>query len=160
MRFLIHKITLELDDALEGAGSRLERDSIEAIAVSKSTSTNFSLSNMRVGIKTKRHPMPYDPANFSFSYSHSHRHTSGETTVYENEDQWRGAFNYSYTPVYKTYEPFKKLKGKSKWLNFPKAIGINYLPQNISFNSEMMRNYYELQERDMEIGRASCRESV
>ena len=82
--------------------------------------------------------------------SHSHRYTSGETTIYEKEDQWRGSVNYNYTPVYKPYEPFKKLKGKSKWLNFPKAIGINYLPQSVSFNSEMIRNYYELQERDLE----------
>jgi cell surface protein SprA len=52
--------------------------------------------------------------------------------------------------VYKTWEPFKKLKGKSKWLNFPKALGFNYLPQNITFNTEILRNYYELQERDME----------
>ena len=140
---------MELDDALEAA-TKQERDSIESIAVTKHTSTNFSLSNVRVGIKTKRHPMPYDPANFSFSYSHSHSHTSGETTVYENEDQWRGSLNYSYSPVYKTFEPFKKLKGKSKWLNFPKALGINYLPQSVSFNSEMLRNYHELQERDME----------
>lgn len=141
---------MELDDALESAANKQERDSIESIAVTKITSTNFSLSNVRVGIKTKRHPMPYDPANFSFSYSHSHTYTSGETTVYEKEDQWRGSLNYSYTPVYKTYEPFKNLKGKSKWLNFPKALGFNYLPQNISFNSEMIRNYYELQERDMD----------
>lgn len=141
---------MELDDALESAKDSHERDSIEAIAVTKTTNTNFSLSNVRVGIKTKRHPMPYDPANFSFSYSHSHSHTSGETTVYEKEDQWRSSFNYSYTPVYKTFEPFKKLKGKSKWLNFPKAIGINYLPQNIAFNTEIIRNYYELQERDMD----------
>ncbi|MBO5467407.1 MAG: cell surface protein SprA [Prevotella sp.] len=140
---------MELDDALEALTSQ-ERDSVESIAVTKTTNTNFSLSNVRVGIKTKRHPMPYDPANFSFSYSHSHRRTSGETTVYEKEDQWRGSLNYSYTPVYKTFEPFKKLKGKSKWLNFPKALGFNYLPQNITFNSEIMRNYYELQERDME----------
>ena len=141
---------MNLDDALESAVDSHERDSIESIAVTKTTNTNFSLSNVRVGIKTKRHPMPYDPANFSFSYSHSHSRTSGETTVYEKEDQWRGSLNYSYTPVYKTFEPFKKLKGKSKWLNFPKAIGINYLPQNISFNTEMIRNYYELQERDMD----------
>lgn len=142
---------MELDDALESAADQHERDSIEAIAVTKKTSTNLSLSNVNVGIRTKRHPMPYDPGNFSFSYSHSHTNTTGETTVYEREDQWRGSLNYSYTPVYKTYEPFKKLKGKSKWLNFPKAIGINYLPQNISFNSEMIRNYYELQERDMDV---------
>ena len=45
---------------------------------------------------------------------------------------------------------FKKVKGKSKWLNFPKALGLNYLPQTIAFNTEMTRTYYELQERDLE----------
>ena len=141
---------MELDDALESAANQRERDSIESIAVTKHITRNFSLSNARVGIKNKKHPMPYDPANFAFSYSHSHRNTTGETTIYENEDQWRGSLNYTYTPVYKTWEPFKKLKGKSKWLNFPKALGLNYLPQSISFNSELSRNYYELQERDLE----------
>lgn len=141
---------MRLDDALEASASRHERDSIESIAVTKTTNSNFSLSNMRWGLKTKRHPMPYDPANFSFSYSHSHRYTSGETTVCEQEDQWRGALNYRYSPVYKTWEPFKNLKGKSKWLNLPKAFGLNYLPQSIALNSEMTRNYYELQERDLE----------
>ena len=141
---------MELDDALEATANKRERDSIESIAVTKHISRNFSLTNARVGIKNKKHPMPYDPANFSFGYSHSHRNTTGETTIYENEDQWRGTFNYTYSPVYKTWEPFKKVKGKSKWLNFPKALGLNYLPQNISFNSEILRNYYELQERDLE----------
>ena len=140
-----------LDDALDGTANSHERDSIESIAVTKTTNTNFSLSNVRFGIQTKRHPMPYDPANFSFSYSHSHRHTSGETTVYENEDNWRGALNYSYTPVYKPFEPFKKLiKSKSKWFDILKRFGLNWLPQNITFDTEMTRNYYELQERDME----------
>ena len=139
---------LELDDALEVANAQ-ERDSIESIAVTKTTSTNFSLSNVRFGIKTKRHPMPYDPANFSFSYSHSHRHASGETTVYEKEDQWRGSLNYSYSPVYKAWEPFKKTKSKSKWMDFPKAFSLNWLPQNVTFNSEITRFYSELQERNM-----------
>ena len=141
---------LRLDEALDLASDQRERDSIESIAVTRTTNSNFSISNMRWGLKTKRHPMPYDPANFSFSYSHAHRYTSGKTTVYEKEDQWRGALNYSYSPVYKTWEPFKKLKGKSKWLNFPKAFGLNYLPQSIGFNSEITRSYYELQERDLE----------
>ena len=141
---------MELDDALESALDRHERDSIESIAVTRTTNTNFSLSNVRFGIKTKRHPMPYDPANFSFSYSHQYRHTSGETTIYENETRWRGALNYSYTPVYKSWEPFKKSKSKSKWMALPKAFGLNWLPQNVTFNTEMTRNYYELQERNME----------
>ena len=141
---------MELQDALDATGSKNERDSIESIAVTKQTTTNFSLSNVRVGIQNKRHPMPYDPANFSFSYSHSHSHTSGETTVYENEDNWRGSLSYNWTPVYKAWEPFKKIKSRSKWLDIFKRFGLNWLPQNIGFNTEMTRSYYELQERDME----------
>jgi cell surface protein SprA len=141
---------MELDEALDAMDGH-ERDSIESIAVTKTLNRNFSLSNVRVGIATKRHPMPYDPANFSFSYSHSHRHTSGETTVYEDEDQWRGSMHYSWTPVYKAWEPFKKvIKSKSKNYEILKRFGLNWLPQNVAFNTEMTRNYYELQERDME----------
>ena len=141
---------MELQDALDGAANKHERDSIESIAVTKTINTNFSLSNVRVGIANKRHPMPYDPANFTFWYNHSHRHTSGETTVYENEDQWRGGLNYSWTPVYKAWEPFKNLKSKSKWLDILKRFGLNWLPQNVTFNTEMSRIYHELQSRDME----------
>ncbi|HEY9551759.1 MAG TPA: cell surface protein SprA, partial [Prevotella sp.] len=141
---------MKLSDAIDAAGNKAARDSIESIAVTKTTNTNFSLSNVRVGIQTKRHPMPYDPANFSFSYSHSHRQSSGETTVYEKEDNWRGSLNYSWTPVYRPLEPFKKLKNRSKWLDILKRFGLNWLPQNIGVNTEITRNYYELQERDME----------
>jgi len=141
---------MELDDALEAAASEEERDSIERIAVTRTTNRNFSLSNVRVGIQTKGHPMPYDPANFSFSYSHSHSYTSGETTVYEKEDNWRGALSYSWTPVYKAFEPFKRIKSKSKWLDIFRKFGLNWLPQNVAFNTEITRNYYELQERDMD----------
>lgn len=141
---------MELKDALDAAGSKYERDSIENIAATKITQTNFSISNARVGIATKRHPMPYDPANFSITYSHQHQYTTGETTMYERKDNWRGALDYSWSPVYKAWEPFKGLKNKSKWLDILKRFGLNWLPQNIAFNTEMTRDYYELQERDME----------
>lgn len=141
---------MKLSDALDAAESKSARDSIRSIAVTKSTNTNFSLSNVRVGIQTKRHPMPYDPANFSFSYAHSHRYTSGKTTVYEKEDNWRGSLNYNWTPVYKPLEPFRKIKNRSKWFDILKRFGLNWLPQNVAFNTEITRNYYELQERDME----------
>lgn len=138
-----------LDDALESSNKH-DRDSIESIAVLKSVSSNFSLSGIKVGIATKRHPMPYDPANFTFSYSHSHSHTDGETTVYENEDQWRGTFNYAWSPVFKPIEPFKSIKSKSKGYDILKRLALNWLPQAVGFNTEMTRNYHELQERDLE----------
>jgi len=140
---------MKLDESLSAADPT-ERDSIESIAITKTVNTNFSISNAKIGIATKRHPMPYDPANFSFSYSHSHRHTQGKTTVYENEDAWRGAMDYNWTPNFKPLEPFKKIKSKSKYWDILKRFGLNWLPQSVGFNSEITRNYYELQERDME----------
>ena len=146
---------MELKDALD-AMEKHERDSIEAIAVTKTTTRNFSLTNVKVGIATKRHPMPYDPANFTFSYSHQHRHSSGEMTVYDREDRWQGRLNYSWTPVYKPWEPFKKLiKSKSKYFDILKRFGLNWLPQNVSFNTEMTRYYTEVQLRDMDSQTAS-----
>ena len=141
---------MRLGDALDAAENEHERDSIQSIAVSKTTNSNFSLSNVRVGIQNKRHPTPVDPANFSFSYSHSHRNTTGETTVYENEDNWKGSMSYNWTPVFKPFEPFKNIKSKSKYYDILKRFGLNWLPQSVAFNTDILRNYYELQERDME----------
>ncbi len=138
-----------LKDALESSTPK-ERDSIESIAVTKTLNTNFSLSGVRVGIQNKRHPTPIDPANFTLSYSHSHKHSSGETTVFENEDTWRGTLDYSWTPVYKSLEPWKKIKSKSKWLDLMRQFSLNWMPQNITFGSDINRSYYELQERDMD----------
>ena len=141
-----------LDDALDAATTKEEKDSIENIAVTRTTVRNLSFSNVNFGVRfNKAVPLPLDPANFTFTYSHAHEYQTGETTVYERTDNWKGILNYSYSPVYKTWKPFEKaIKSKSKWYDFPKALGINYLPQNISFNSEILRNYYEYQERDIE----------
>ncbi len=139
-----------LDDALESAATKQEKDSIESIAVINTVSRNLSLSNVNFGIATKKHPMPYDPANFTFSYSHSHQHTDGETTVFENTDNWRGAVNYAWSPVYKPLSPFKKsIKSKSKYFDILKNIDLNWLPQSISAGTEMTRYAHELQERDL-----------
>ena len=134
-------------DELQGA----ERDSLSSLTETKVTNKNFSLSNWKSNYQSRK-PMPYDPANFSFSYSHSQRFREGETIVYENDENWRGNMSYNYTPKFKTWEPFKGLKGKSKWLDIIKAQNLNYLPQNISFNTDITRNYYELQERDIDAG--------
>ncbi len=141
---------MSLDDALESTTNIHERDSIKSIAVLNTINKNFSLSGVRFGISTKGHPMPYDPANFSFSYSHQSRHTDGQTTVYEDEDQWKGNINYSWVPVYKSLEPFKKIKSKAKSLDILKKFTFNWLPQSISASTDMTRSYYELQERDLE----------
>ena len=141
---------MEMDEALDALATKAERDSLRNLAERVVTERNFSVSGLRFDIATKRHPMPYDPANFTFSYAYSHRETTGETTAWEREQAWKYALNYSYSPVYKGFSPFAKIKGKSKWLTFFKELDFNYLPQNVTFDSEIRRNYSELQERDLE----------
>lgn len=138
-----------LDDALAQMSSKAERDSLKSIAETVTTSKNFSLSNWKSNYAS-RTPMPYDPANFSLSYSYSQTYTTGQTTVYENEENWKGSLSYNYSPKYKAWEPFKNLKGKSKWLDLIKAQNLNWLPQSISFTTNLSRSYYEYQERDLD----------
>ena len=141
---------MELDEALSGLATKHEKDSLKNIAEKVVVNKNFSVSGVRFNIATKRHPMPYDPANFTFGYAYSIRHTTGETTAWEKDQSWKYSFNYSWSPNFKPFEPFGKMKSKSKWLKIVKDQSFNYLPQNISFNSDITRSYYELQERDME----------
>ncbi|MEG1860200.1 MAG: cell surface protein SprA [Bacteroidaceae bacterium] len=141
---------MKLEDALDACVTKKQKDSLENICVTTVVNSNFSISNAKIGIATKRHPMPYDPANFSFSYSHSHKKSIGETTMWEKDDNWKWNMNYSYSPVYKTFQPFKNIKNKSNWLKIIKDQNVNILPQNITINSDILRSYYELQERDME----------
>lgn len=141
---------MELKEALDALPTKEQKDSLKDIAENVIINKNFSISGARFNISTKSHPMPYDPANFTFGYAYSTRNTTGETTAWEKDQNWKYTFNYNWAPNLKTFEPFKKSKSKSKWFKILKDQGYNFLPQNIGFNSDITRSYYELQERDME----------
>jgi len=138
-----------LKDALNECATGAERDSLSSLTESIVKNKNFSLSNWKSGW-SHRTPLPFDPANFSLSYSYSQRYKTGQTIVYENEENWKFNLAYNYSPKFKPFEPFKNLKGKSKWLDIVKAQNLQWLPQSISFNTDITRSYYEFQERDID----------
>ena len=140
-----------LKDALDDLATNSQKDSLRSIAETVTKNKNLSLSNWKSAVRSRK-PMPWDPTNFSISYAHNQKYMTGQTTVYENEENWKGAFSYSYSPKYKALEPFKGLKGKSKWLDIIKIQNLQYLPQSIQFNTDIMRQYYEYQERDLDAG--------
>jgi cell surface protein SprA len=139
-----------LGDALDALANEHQRDSLRSLTNHTETNKNLSFTGVKLNISTRKHPMPYDPANFTFGYSRSTQYTEGQTTVYERELNWKANLNYSWSPNWKSWEPFKNLKGKSKWLDIIKAQNLAFAPQSITFSTDMNRNYYELQERDLE----------
>lgn len=135
-----------LKDALDEAGSKRAKDSIESYAVERTTIESFSLSGVNFGVKSKR-PMPWDPANFTFNFSFNRQTKKDPTTEYEYTNDYRGSLQYTYSPFIKGLRPFGWIKSKNKNLKFVKEWELNYLPNTISFGTNMSRYYYEQQVR-------------
>lgn len=140
---------VKLSESLSVVETKFEKDSIKSLAQDKTTNKSISINNVRVNIQSKT-PMPYDPANFSFGYSFSESETKNPTTVYDLTKNYKATFNYTYSPLVKTWKPFEKTKSNSGSAKFAKSLGFNYLPTNISFNSNITRYYTETALRDIE----------
>lgn len=138
-----------LKESMSTMNTKAQKDSIKSLAQDKTTTRSFSLSNVKVNIKSKT-PMPYDPANFTFGYSQSITEIKNPTTVYDQSKDYKASFSYNYSPMTKTWSPFEKSKSKAPMAKFAKTLGFNYLPTNISFNSFITRFYTETMTRDIE----------
>ncbi len=137
---------VKLKDALDAAADKAERDSISNYAIERTTISNFSLSGLKFDVQSKR-PMPWDPANFTVNFSFSKQNKQDPTTEYEYTNDYRGSFQYSYSPMIKGLKPFKFIKSKNKNLKFVKEWELQWLPNNITFLTSMSRYYYEQQTR-------------
>lgn len=136
-----------LKDALDEAETDQERDSIRNYAIEQSTVKSFSISGFNFGVRGKN-PMPWDPANFTLNFSFNKQENISPTIAYEHTNDYRGSFQYSYSPYFKPWKPFKSLKSKSKNAKFFKDWELNYLPTSINFLTNMTRYYYEMQSRN------------
>ena len=135
-----------LKDALDNAGSKAERDSINNYAVDRLTVQNFSLSGLKFDVQSKT-PMPWDPANFTVNFSFNKQTRNEPTIEYEYTRDYRGSLQYSYSPFIRPFKPFGWIKSKNKNLKFIRDWELQWLPNNISFLTNMTRYYFEQQVR-------------
>lgn len=139
-----------LSDALDALQTQAEKDSLRSLTTTTEVQRNLSFSGVKVNIATRKHPMPYDPANFTFNYARQDTRKEGVTTVYEQDKTWRAGMNYAWSPNWKAWEPFKRMKTKNKWATLIKEQNLSFAPQSLTFSSDLVRTYYELQERDVD----------
>ncbi len=138
---------IELSETLETFETKAEKDSIKQMSNTVAESTNFSLTNAKVNIHSKKRDMFYDPANISISYSYMNRNEHTPETEQNREKEERGSLNYAYNFNPEPWEPFKDAKkvSKLKWL---KELNFYYLPQSLSFTTDMSRSFSHLKLRD------------
>lgn len=135
-----------MKDALDAAQTKHEKDSIKNYAITKKSVESFSISNFKFNVQSKN-PMPWDPANFTLSFSYNKQKNIDPTTEYENTNDYRGSFQYSYSPYIKPLKPFAWIKGKSRTAKYFREWEINWLFNNLTFYTGMHRYYYEQQTR-------------
>ncbi len=135
-----------LYDDLATYATAAERDSVAKMTQRRKSATNLTLSNVRknrVG-KSAAKPHFYDIENFAFSYAYSRERNSDDEIEHYNKDQHRGGFTYSYAMQPKNIKPFEKVKMfKGKNWKIINDINFYYLPKNLTFSTEIYRDFEE-----------------
>ena len=144
---------IKLEQLLDNTQDEAARDNIEKRAVdyTKRTSINF------IGVRKDRAPEQkqriYDPENLTLSHSFN----EVERHNFEIEDfidkQASSTVDYNYTFKNKPLEPFKQnafLKKSSYW-KLLSDFNFNYLPSNISYSTNIIRQYNRQQFRQVDV---------
>ena len=143
---------LLLKDVLDAAPNKAIRDSILNYSQKLKTYKSLSLTGVRVGLKSKI-PLPIDPDNFTFRYTTTDAFERDATTEYEITKHLEGGVSYNYSSPFKSWTPFSKSKKMdSPWLKILKEFNLSLLPNSITANSNLIRDYFEKQARDLASG--------
>ncbi|MXN92282.1 cell surface protein SprA [Flavobacterium sp. Sd200] len=144
---------VKLDQLLDITQDEAEKENIKnrAIDYTKTKSINF------IGVKKERSQEQkqhvYDPENLTLGYSFNQT----QHHDYEIEDlldqQVRATADYSYAFQNKPVEPFKNtaFMKKSQYWKMLSDFNFNYLPSNISFSSNIIRQYNRQQYRNVDV---------
>ena len=140
---------LLLEDVLDASPSKAIRDSILNYSQDSKTYRSLNITDVRLGLKSKV-PLPIDPANFSFRYMNTESIERNATTQYAITRRYEGGANYSYASPLEAWQPFAKLNTeKSDWAKLLQEFSLSFLPNSLTASSNLLRNYFERQSRDL-----------
>lgn len=143
---------IKLDQLLRETTDPDQKDNIRTRAVDYTKRKSINFIGVRKDRAAEQKPHVYDVENFTFSQSYNQveRHDY-EVENYEDE-QSNTAVNYAYTFQPKEVVPFKNTKfmKKSEYWKMLSDFNFNYLPSNITFNTNVLRQSNRQQYRDVE----------
>lgn len=115
---------------------------------------NVNLINVRKErTNAEKTPQFYDIENFNVSYSYSQVSRRNIDVEYDNKYTHRGGFGYDYSTASKYFEPFAKSKlAKNKAYAILTDLNFNYIPNQFSFSTEVLREFNENKMRNKSFG--------
>lgn len=143
------KFDPQYQDALFEDAESINPNSGNAKSISKSQSISFlNVSKQRTGTSDRKSKF-YDVENLSLSFAYNEDSRRDYDTQEDTRKNVNASASYNYSFPQKSIEPFKNLKTKNKNLRFLKEFNINLLPNNISANSRINRNYSKFLSRPL-----------
>lgn len=144
---------IKLKQLLRETTDENEKENIRTRAVdyTKRKSINF------IGVRKDRAPEQkqhvYDVENFTFSQSYNQVERHDYEVADYNDEQSNTSVNYAYTFQPKEIVPFKKTKfmKKSDYWKMLSDFNVNYLPSNVTFNTNILRQSNRQQFRDVDV---------
>ena len=144
---------IELQQLLNVTTNPTDKKNIKdrAIDYTRRKSINFIGVKKERGEKQKQHF--YDPENLTLSYSYNEVDKHNFETDSYLDQQVKTAADYTFAFQPKPLEPLKKVKfmKKSEYWKMLSDFNFNYLPTNINFSSNIMRQYNKQQYRLVDV---------
>ena len=144
---------IKLDQLIDITQNQAEKDNIKNRAIDYTKTKSINFIGVRKDRGAEQIPHVYDPENFTFNYSFNEikKHD------YEIEDyldqQVKTGVDYNYSFQNKAVEPFKKtgFMKKSSYWKLLSDFNFNYLPSNINFSTNILRQYNRQQFRQVDV---------
>lgn len=135
--------------AIKNASSSSEADDIKKVAQDYTQRKSINFTNVKIE-RADAKSWPLAISNFSFSYSYGEQFIRNIKTDHRINREIRGALTYNYNTKSKPIVPLKNVKWlNSRYLRLIKDFNFNLLPSQVSFRTDLSRNYFEQQLRNV-----------
>ena len=126
------------------------KDSIKHLSQDYVKRTSINLTNVKVNGKQGQKPHVYNLSNFSLSYGYNNIFQRDPNTIFRTNITHTASVFYNYNATPKIVEPLKNVKLFSKKaFKILKDFNFYYLPSQISFRTNLNRQYGETQIRNV-----------
>lgn len=144
---------IKLKTMKDGAKTDSERDAIQSRAedYTRRKSINFIGVNKQKNPESKKHFYDVENLTLSHSYNEVMRHDFEIESMIDQQTRSSVDYSFAFTP--KPIEPFKasKFMKKSSYWKILSDFNFNYLPSNITFNTNVLRQYNKQQFRLVDV---------
>ena len=144
---------IKLKQLLDNTTDADEKDNIRRRAIDYTKRKSINFIGVRKDRGAEQKQRVYDVENFTLSQSFNQvEHHDFEIEQFTNQES-NTAIDYAFSFQPRPIEPFKKSKftKKSSYWKALSDFNFNYLPSNISFNTNILRQYNRQQFRQVDV---------